>query len=473
MKTLKVKAGSDRVHERIQAKWKARLPKSAEGGTFRYARSTEGSPTEIKHVVTTGIKAFDDRVGGMPFGKATELVGLPQSGKTSMAVRTAVRAQLGFIFERKQTPDGRITLSKLKPGSFAVTVAYYDQEGSLSDYDKRIVDGIMLDAEVNQCDTVELMWATMDDVMMVLEEEQEASGILQFLIVIIDTVGSLSTKSEYLAAWGKQDFPRVPAELKTGMKVMIGRMQRENVMLMGLNHVSRRMDIRGKVAYKGWEYNAPGGKAFSYYAFHRVFFEMLQNRYCLAGKGGQDGFIIYFCTLKNRLKQPLREGRLALLFTVKDEKTGELVREGGFYDGYSLLESLIYGKAVKISKETGALVFGFSRFGIETATFNPQDAMPSLEEQEETEAPPPRRKGRRLEPAPDTELEPAPDAPPKKPKRDPKIPNRASWGAFYEQHKDDLDRLYAEVTRRAMAASDLVGACVDDDDIEPTEAEGS
>lgn len=459
---LKLQAANPETHKRLAAIFKSLVPKTSEGGTFRYGHSSEGSPTEIRHIVTTGIRAFDDRIGGMPFGKATELVGLPQSGKTTMAIRTAVRAQQGFIYERNQTPDGKVTLTKLKPGSFEVTVLYFDQEGSLSDFDKRIVDGALLDAEIIQPDTVELLWHITDRAMEALVDIEQKSGKIQFLIVVVDTVGTLATKSEYLAAWGKQDFPRVPGELKSGFKVMIGRMQRENVMLMGLNHVSRRMEIRGKVAHRAWEYNAPGGKAFSYFAFHRVFFEMIETRYSLMGKAAQDGFLIYFSAIKNRLAPPLRGGRLSLLYTIKDKTTGELIREGGFHDLHSVLEALIFSKVAIVSKETGAISFCFDPCGVTPTTFSAQDSVPSLEEQEEEEKP--RRKGRKM-----AETEEAKEEKPLRKKRDPKIPCRAAWPAFYEQHKADFDLLYDEVTRRALMASDLVAPGVSTCDLTATD----
>ncbi len=443
---LKLSAANPKTHKRLQAVLQALVPDNPKSGTFCHAHSSEGSPTEIRHVVTTGIRVFDDRVGGMPFGKATELVGLPQSGKTTMAIRTAVRAQQGFVYQREQTPDGSIKLTQLKLGTFEVTVLYFDQEGSLSDFDKRIVDGTLLDAEIIQADTVELLWSIMDSTVETLVEIEKETGKLQFLIVVIDTVGTLATKTEYLTAWGKQDYPRVPAELKNGFKVMIGRMQRDNVMLIGLNHVSRRMEVRGRVAHRAWEYNAPGGKAFGYFAFHRVFFEMKEVKYTLVGKRQQDGFLVDFSALKNRLAPPLRPGRLSLLFTIKDVKTGKLKREGGFYDSYSTLECLLLAKAATLSKETGTIAFDFDAFGVQPVTFNAQAAVPELEEQEEVENEAPRR-GRKSKPAEEEEIKPR--------KSKPKIPNRAAWPAYYSQHQADFDALHEAVKERVMSASDL------------------
>lgn len=435
---------SKRLASRISACLDRKIPEKDTHGTFAHARSTEASPTFIRYVVTTGIRAFDDRVGGMPVGKSIELCGLPKSGKTNMAVRTCVRAQQGYIYERVQSESGAIELVQLKPGTFNVTTIYYDNEGSLSDFNHRQIDGTLMDGEIIQCETVELLWSTMDAVMEEVEKEQAESGILQFVIVVIDTVGSMTTKQELIAAWGQQDFPRVPAQLKAGFKAMTSRMQRENVMLIGLNHVSKKMMQRGNTAYRGWMYDSPGGMAFSYFATHQVYFEMMESKYSLRGKGGEaDGILIYFLTKKNRMKPMLRQGRMALLFAVTERLSGKLVREGGIKDLYSVLETLVFSKAATVSKETGALSFHFDKFGVQRTTFG-EVAPPSLEEQDAADAP-----------VPSARVRPGSRKPePEKKKRDPKIANRLAWTVFYEEHKADVEALYAVVTDRTMAASE-------------------
>lgn len=460
-KAVVVKSGSKNLLDRISRKLDNLLPDNEEHGTYRHARSVEDSPTFIRYVVKTGIRAFDDRVGGMPIGKATELCGLPKSGKTNMAVRTCVRAEQGHIYERVQTSDGGIELRQLKPGTFNVTVLYYDVEGSLSDFNNRIVDGKVMDGEIVQCETVELLWKTMDGVMEIIDDEQEKNpDIIQFLVVVIDTVGSLTTKAELQAAWGKQDFPRVPAQLKAGFKAMTSRMQRENVLLMGLNHVSKKMaTINGRVAFKGWAYNSPGGLAFSYFATHQIYFEMLERKYSLKGKGEADGLVVYFLTEKNRMLPMLRQCHLALLFGLKDRATGKLVKEGGFNDNFSLLEALVYGKAAKVSKETGAISFCFDKFGVPITTFG-SAPVPSLEEQDDAATPPvPTRPARRMAARPCVEES--------RKKKDPKIQNRMAWPEFYEQHKADVEALYEVVTDRCLQGSSSLavpGADEDEDD---------
>jgi len=448
MKKPSAKLGRRSLLAKISATLDRLQPENPDGGTYEHARSTESSPTYIRYVVTTGIRAFDDRVGGMPIGKATELCGLPKSGKTNMAVRTCVRAQQGFIYERVQAEDGSVTLQQLKPGTYNVTILYYDNEGSLSDFNNRVVDRTVMDGEIIQCETIELLWKTMDGVMQDMDAEQEENPeIVQFLIVVIDTVGSMTTKMELDAAWGKTDFPRVPAQLKAGFKAMTSRMQRENVLLMGLNHVSRKMTSRagtGPPAFKGWSYDSPGGLAFSYFSTHQVYFEMLQRKYCLRSQGEADGILVYFLTEKNRMLPMLRQCNLALLFGLKDRLSGKLIQEGGFKDDWSLLECLIYHKAAKISRNTGFITFYFAKFGVPMTTFGAA-AVPSLEEQDEAAPipPPSRRMAARPRLAEGEEHK----------KKDPRIPNRMAWLEFYQQHQADVEALYEIVTDRSLKGS--------------------
>jgi len=449
MKRLSAKSGGKSLLAKISATLDRLQPDNPDGGTYEHARSTEDSPTYIRYVVTTGIRVFDDRVGGMPIGKATELCGLPKSGKTNMAVRTCVRAQQGFIYERVQAEDGSVTLVKLKPGSYNVTILYYDNEGSVSDMNNRIVDGTLMNGIIIQCETVELLWKTMDGAMQDMDAEQEKNpDIIQFLIVVIDTVGSMTTKMELDAAWGKTDFPRVPAQLKAGFKAMTSRMQRENVLLMGLNHVSRKMMARagvGPPAFKGWSYDSPGGLAFSYFSTHQVYFEMIQRKYCLRNRGEADGILVYFLTEKNRMLPMLRQCNLALLFGLKDRLTGKLIQEGGFKDDWSLLECLIYHRAAKISRATGFISFHFEKFGVAPTTFGPAAVVPTLEEQDDAApvAPPPiRRMAARPRMAEEEHK-----------KKDPRIPNRMAWPEFYQQHQADIEALYEIVTDRSLKGS--------------------
>ncbi len=225
--------------------------------------------------------------------------------------------------------------------------------------------------------------------------------------------------------------------------MLIRQIQRENVLLIGVNHVTKKMErMGGRVAFKAWEHSSPGGKAFSYYSTHQVFFDQVLSNYRLGDGGSPDGFLLSFFTTKNRLGPPLRGGRLALLFGQRDQE-GKVILEGGLHGVFSLLETLINSKAAEVSKQTKAIIFKFKKFGVTTTTFK---SSPSLEEQED-EAPPGAAKpgvpSRRKKKSLDEDDEPV-----VKPAREPRIPNRAAWLTFYQEHAADIEALYAETNRR-------------------------
>lgn len=441
--TLKVKSGSKDLTGRLLAMLRKGRPQTATNGTYDVGRSTVESPSKVRYVVKTGIRPFDDRVGGMPIGKTVELMGVPSSGKSAMAIRTCARAQAGFVYERISDGKGGYTLEQLKPGTFNVTVLYYDNEGSLSDPERRVVDGHELDCIIEQCDTVDLLFKTMERVMDAVVEEEEETGILQIMVVVLDTIASTCSLEDFKREWGKRDFPRAPAEYKHAFSVLIRQIQRENVLLIGVNHVTKKMErTNGRVAFKAWEHSSPGGKAFSYYSTHQVFFDQVLSNYRLGDGGSPDGFLLSFFTTKNRLGSPLRGGRLVLLFGQRDQE-GKVLLEGGLHGGFSLLETLINSKAAEVSKQTKAIIFKFKKFGVTTTTFK---ASHTLEEQDDAAPPGPVRKRKK---ALDEDDEPVVI----KPAREPRIANRAAWLTFYTEHAADLDALYLEANRRNQESS--------------------
>lgn len=447
MATLKVKTGSKDLHGRIISKLSKGRPESAQNGTYDVGRSTVESPSRIKYVVTTGIRPFDDRVGGMPVGKTIELMGAPSSGKSCMAIRTCARAQAGFIYERVSDGKGGYALEQLKPGTFNVTILYYDNEGSLSDPERRIVDGHELDCVIEQCDTVDLLFKTMEKVMDMVAEEEEETGVLQFMVVVLDTIASTCSLEDFKREWGKRDFPRAPAEYKQAFSVLIRQIQRENVLLIGVNHVSKKMERNGgRVAFKAWEYSSPGGKAFSYYSTHQVFFDQVLANYRLGEGGSPDGFLLSFFTTKNRLGPPLRGGRLALLFGQR-EVDGTVILEGGLHNGFSMLETLISSKAAVVSKQTKAITFTFRKFGVTPETFKSSAAQDDVDDA----APPTGLAAVAIAKRKKKVLDETDDGPVVR--REPKIPNRAAWIVFYAEHAADLDALYREANRRSQESS--------------------
>ena len=103
---------------------------------------------------------------------------------------------------------------------------------------------------------------------------------------------------------------------------------------------------------------------------------------------------------KNRLKKPLRGGRLVLLFDSAPNIYGE-VTPSGLNNEFSMLETLLYLKFAEFGDDK-CITFNFSKLGIPKTTF---PGMPADE--------------------------------------DPTIMARSDWVNFFAAHKADVDAMWA------------------------------
>jgi len=172
------------------------------------------------------------------------------------------------------------------------------------------------------------------------------------------------------------------------------------------------------------DYISYGGKALKYYASHRIFLYRMPVKYRFKGSLFADAFLVGFTTIKNRLRKPLRDGRMVLSF----HRT-----KGGFNDDYSKLETLLLLKCADY--KDGNITFKFRRNRIETKTFKSRGK--SLDEQDDD---------------------------PTVGRREPYITDRSDWPAFYVEHKEDLDLLWQAGIRRAF--QDDVSEITDDENPE-------
>jgi RecA/RadA recombinase len=422
MSEIKVK-GKKALMDRIVSKLQATKPRNDAAGTCEVARTSKNILSRVKYVVSTGIKSFDQLTGGLPFGRVVELYGMDASGKTGIAIRTAIRAQSKYIYERLRDTDGAILFSKVPDDTYDVTIFYVDNEQSLDDDGKiQIVDDenpqnppIRLDAVAYRCDTITQLFKAVDNMLDITEAYEKESGRTQFVVVVVDTIASTSSNEEMTAEWGKVDYQRQPKQLRESFRKMTRRLNRQNVCMICINQVS---DSYAASARRGPKSSTPqdddfstfGGRALKYYASIRIFMYRMKTRFALRPKASfQQGFIIGFKTTKNRVIKPLREGRMVLMF------------DKGYLDTYSMLETLMFMKYAEMG-ETGDIRFRFRAKGITTTTFGKSAA--SLEE-EDDEA------GR---------------------ESDPKISCRAEWTSFYAAHKEDVDNLWDAAMKAAFAS---------------------
>ena len=155
--------------ELILANLKKRAPRGEDAGIYEISSTDEEVLSKIQYVLTTGNPAFDEIVGGMPFGRVVEVYGLEGCGKTALAIRCAARAERGFVCEIIRDKDDNVTYRQLDPDEFEMGVVYIDNERSLDDDRKLIVDGHRVKTGLAYCDTVDKLFKQIDDSIQTIE----------------------------------------------------------------------------------------------------------------------------------------------------------------------------------------------------------------------------------------------------------------------------------------------------------------
>lgn len=439
----------------LLAKMNQKAPRSAEWGTYEISRSNKKIMSKIKYVLTTGIQTFDDVAGGFPFGRIVELFGLEGCGKTAMAILTAARARAGCISEVIRTEDGTLTYRPLEPDEYEVGVLYIDNEGSLDQDNKIIINGQPLDILTGRCDTIEGVFKMTDDFLDGAEIKSELDETaadksgkktkLKFLVIVVDTVASTSSREELALAWGKRDFPRVPGEISKGFNRIVRRLNINNACMICTNQVRTKFQTGGQAPGRvsttpqSYQFQSLGGFALRFYASHRIFMQAAQSKYKLLPDAKfPAGLSISFHTVKNRLRPPLRDGRMVLLF---DKKCG------GFNQQFSLLENLTFtGFIDVINREKGTdFVCKFHKHGILPTTFGAAQVKTTLDEDDDASTP---RRGSH---------------------KDPGFKYRAEWPKFYQEHKADIDKLWQVAVEFTFNTPGLDGLTLDNDELEDHE----
>jgi recombination protein RecA len=424
---------------------KRQRPKdSNEEGTFDVALSSEDILSKVEFVLKTGLEPMDVACGGLPFGRIVELYGLESSGKSALCIRALVKSQIGEIYRRSAADNGTVLLTKVDPAKIAVTTVFIDNEQSVDEDEKIMVDGISLECVLTRCDTVDQIFKMSDIVIEKIKEKQDEEyklakeekrdPILYFVVLVIDTIAGTSSKQEMTKEWNKEDYQRQPKMLSEGFRRMSRDINRHNVLMICTNQVRDSFKTlapgQRKIHYstpQSDDYSTFGGRALRFYSSMRIFMFGMNLNYKVSGARFSQGILIGFRTQKNRITKPLREGRIVLLF------------EGGLNNLYSKLETMIFLGLAKYSPSTKRFTMQFSKFGIVAETFQAtgkKSAGRSLEEDDD--------RGRAT--------------------NDPELPSKRDWPQFYAEHAADLDKLWAKA-QDIMFSDQVVGeeAPVDDD----------
>lgn len=409
--------------------------------TWDISRTTDIVLSQIKYVLTTGIDSFDDIVGGLPIGRMVELYGLESCGKTAMAIRCAARAMKNNIKEVTLHDDNSATFKSLPPDKVKVVVVYIDNEQSLDDDMKLVVDGEPLDVIGMRLDTTDDMFKAIDGAISYQEkrmEMEQEDGIKRFLLIVVDTIASTTTEQELKQKWGEQDFPRQPQQISKALRQLTRRVNQSQTCILFTNQVRTKFNPgqqaaggKASLAIKADDYTSPGGFALRFYASHRVFMYSFAQKYKLVPDAQfSAGLLVGFHTKKNRLRPPLRDGRMVLLFDAK---------QGGLHNVFSILETLVFLGFIEVaaeSKHTGYTLL-FKDNNITPTTFDAAKTESTLEEDEEV-APPKRGSSR----------------------KDPSFKLRSEWPRFYADHREDVDKLWHAAVVYSMSTEGLENSIV-------------
>jgi recombination protein RecA len=468
---VKVASSSDKLMDSLVAGLKRIAPRekkdaSTNTGSVEVCRTNKSVLSKVRYILKTGIRSFDRKTGGIPFGRVTEIYGLESCGKTGLVMRCAIRAQMREIYEKIKDPDAPTkTILQQIPDDADVTVVFVDNEQSVDEDGKTIIDGVALNAVLLRCDTVDQLFKSVDYTINKIADHERETKRQQFVVIIVDTIAGTSSKEEMTQDWGKEDYSRQPKQLRRAFRRMTRKINRCNVAMICTNQVSD--SYAASAVKKGGKFMLPqdrdfstfGGRALKYYSTLRVFMQKVCNWSLIRKSRFPDGMLVSFHTSKNRQVKPLRDGRMVLVFSnqlesdeeekfnytdieaaggIISRSDGTREMAGGFNDVFSLLEDLIFLGFATIAKESGTISFKFDKWGIPMRTFGEKSA-PFLEE--------------------DAQVEERPGFN----KRDPYIEAKVEWPEFYREHEADFNAMWERAVQYTFENEGLSEYASNDD----------
>lgn len=402
-KVVRLKGSRDLVGT-VVTKLNLSKPRKKEALLWEVSRSSVEILSKVNYKLTTGLEPLDEALGGgFPFGRLVELYGLEGAGKTALVTCLAARLQGRHILRRVQTghlgdQDFSVVWQPLKD-SVEVFTLYIDNEQSLEEDEKLVVDGKVVDVVVARVDTVDQMFKMVDVTISAIDEVADAEHPC-FILILVDTIAGTSSREEMGSDWDKEDFSRQAKDLREGFRIMMRKINQRNVLMVCTNQVSavigqnqKKRRFGGSFLPRDEDFSTFGGRALKFFASLRVFIYKVNSNYKLhKDQTFPAGFVSAFVTVKNRIAKPMRSGRFVLLF------------DRGLNNLYSKLEMMIFLKLCATDEdESEKVLFRFRKFGVKTKTFKAEE-------------------GQRSEP---------------------RLESRAQWPAFYEEHKEDVEALWA------------------------------
>ena len=248
--------------------------------------------------ISTGCLSLDAAtgVGGLARGRIYEIVGIESSGKTTLAISTALEA--------------------LRRG---LKVLYIDAEHAL---DPSLIKqmGTNMGVSEDLINSIELVQAFTGDDNLDIAAELMSTGALD--VVVIDSVASLLPKAMEEGDIGDNYIGQLSRLMSKACSKLTPIVNRNNTLLIFINQ------FRTDIHKYGDKHVSTGGMSLPYYATGRIKVEGGDTKASriLNSDGVVIGHTNEFTVIKNKLKAPHREARANLLYGIGYDFVAEVAR---------------------------------------------------------------------------------------------------------------------------------------------------
>ncbi len=230
-------------------------------------------------------------IGGLPVGRIVEIYGQESTGKTTLALHTVAEAQ--------------------KKGGVC---AYIDAEHAMDpEYAKRI--------GVKTADLYISQPVCGEDALNMVEAFVQSG---KFAVVVVDSVASLTPKSEIEGEVGDQTIGRQAKMMSQAMRKLVAITAQSKTIVIFINQLRQNIGVIGYGAL----YFTPGGKALKFYSSIRLDISRIAQI-----KKGDDvmGARTRIKVVKNKVAPPYKQTEFDLMYNEGISREGEIIALGMKY----------------------------------------------------------------------------------------------------------------------------------------------